>query len=103
MSPRASAAGMSANATRIDTMSSSVMPTMRSRSRKNTCCVVLAGDDRHPLVAFRAVDDDRLVRRGAEDRGGDAERAVVDRLGDDGILAVGRRRERNDLDLVVGR
>ena len=48
------------------------------------------GDDGHALVAGRAEHHDRLMRRGAQDRGGDAEGAEIDRLGDHGGLAVGR-------------
>ena len=61
-----------------------------------------ARDDRHAAIALRGEDHERLARGGAERRGSDAERAEIDRAGDDRVLAVGRALERNHLDLVAG-
>src|SRR5215475_2794756 len=47
---------------------------------------ILLRNDRHAAVASRRDHDDRLAGRGSQDRGGDAERAEIDRLGDDGAL-----------------
>ena len=96
---------------------------MRSRSRKNTSCVVpgntatrfafelldrgdpciLLCDDRHAAIAGRGNDHDRFSGRGAEQCCGNAERAEIDRLGHDGILAFCRSFKRKHLDLVTRR
>ncbi len=62
---------------------------------------VLAGDDRHALVAGGPEHDDRFVGSGAQDAGGDAESAEIDGSGDDGGFAVGRAFERDDVELVA--
>ena len=51
---------------------------------------VLLGDDRHAAIAGRGNHHDRFAGRGAEQRSRDAERAEIDRLGHDRILALGR-------------
>ena len=69
--------------------------------RSNPC--VFLRNDRHAAVAGRGNYHDRLAGGGAEQCSGNAERAEIDRLGHDGVLAFGRRFERQHLDLVPRR
>ena len=62
---------------------------------------VFPSDDCHALVAGGTKNDHRFVRRGAENPGRDAERAKIDRSGDDRGFAVGRAFERHDVELVA--
>lgn len=122
MSPRARAAGISAKPIRTGRMSLALMPSMCSRveehllrrARQNPDALalqvthrgdlrVLARDDRHALVAFRTVDDDRLVRDCPQDRGRDAESPVIYRAGDGRVLAIGGGRERDDVKPIASR
>jgi hypothetical protein len=55
-----------------------------------------------PRLQVEAITTTMLAGCGAEDGGGDAEGAEIDRLGDDRVLAFGRRLERQHFHLVAG-
>ena len=63
---------------------------------------ILFRNDGHAAIAGRGDHHDRLTCRGAEQRSRNSECAEVDRLGHHGILAFGRRLERQDLHFVAG-
>ena len=62
---------------------------------------ILFRNDGHAAIAGRGDHHDSFTCRGAEQGRRNSERAEVDRFGHDGILAFGRRLERQHFDLVA--